>query len=82
MTVRVDTPPLYIVQWFSVTMCFYGLGFASTSLSGSPHTNFLLSAIVEIPSCVFCFLVMDCWGRRPILLFCQVSILDLHISIK
>ena len=40
-------------------MCFYGLGFASTSLSGSPHTNFLLSAIVEIPSCVFCFLVMD-----------------------
>ena len=70
------------MQWFSVTMCFYGLGFASTSLSGSPHTNFLLSAIVEIPSCVFCFLVMDCWGRRPILLFCQVSILDLHICIK
>ena len=58
-----------------MTMCFYGLGFASTSLSGSPHTNFLLSAIVEIPSCVFCFLVMDCWGRRPILSFCQVCCL-------
>ena len=33
---------LYL-QWFSVTMCYYGLSFASTSLSsGGPYVNFLL----------------------------------------
>ena len=29
-------------QWFSVTMCYYGLSFASTSLAGDPYTNFIL----------------------------------------
>ena len=53
-------------------MCYYGLGFASTSLSGNPYSNFFLSVLIEIPGYVFCILVMDCWGRRPILSFCQV----------
>ena len=38
--------PVFIIfslQWFSVTMCYYGLSFASTSLSsGGPYVNFLL----------------------------------------
>jgi len=59
-------------QWFSATMCYYGLSFASTSLSGDAFTNFILSAFTEIPGAIFCILVMDCWGRRPILLFCQI----------
>jgi len=59
-------------QWFSVTMCYYGLAFASTSLSGDPYSNFFLSVLVEIPGYLFCIFVMDCWGRRPILSFCQV----------
>ena len=29
-------------QWFSVTMCYFGLSFASTSLAGDPYTNFIL----------------------------------------
>lgn len=29
-------------QWFSVTMCYYGLSFASTSLSDDPYTIFVL----------------------------------------
>merc|ERR550539_2027929 len=58
-------------QWFSVTMCYYGLAFASTSLSGDPYSNFFLSVLVEIPGYLFCIFVMDCWGRRPILSFCQ-----------
>ena len=62
-------------QWFSVTMCYYGLGFASTSLSGNPYSNFFLSVLIEIPGYVFCILVMDCWGGRPILSFCQVCCL-------
>merc|ERR550539_1577935 len=58
-------------QWFSVTMCYYGLAFASTSLSGDPYSNFFLSVLVEIPGYLFCIFVMDCWGRSPILSFCQ-----------
>ena len=58
-------------QWFSVTMCYYGLTFASTSLSGDPYSNFALGVFVEIPGYLFCIFVMDCWGRRPILSFCQ-----------
>lgn len=59
-------------QWFSVTLCYYGLSFASTSLAGSAYTNYILSVFIEIPGYIFCILVMDCWGRRPILSFCQV----------
>ena len=33
-------------QWFSVTMCYYGLAFASTSLSGDPYSNFFLRLII------------------------------------
>jgi len=59
-------------QWFSATMCYYGLSFASTSLSGDAFSNYLLSVFIEIPGAIFCILVMDCWGRRPILSFCQI----------
>jgi len=59
-------------QWFSATMCYYGLSFASTSLSGDAFTNFLLSVFIEIPSAICCIMVIDCWGRRPTLTFCQV----------
>ena len=59
-------------QWFSVTLCYYGLSFAATSLAGDVYSNFCLIIIVEIPSYFFCIFVMDCWGRRPILSFCQV----------
>ena len=59
-------------QWFSVTMCYYGLSFASVSLLGDPYTNAALSYFIEIPGYIFCIVVMDCWGRRPILSFCQL----------
>ena len=59
-------------QWFSVTMCYYGLSFAATDLLGDPYTNALLSYAIEIPGYVFCIIVMDRWGRRPILSFCQI----------
>ena len=32
------------------------------------------SVMIEIPGYLFCIFVMDCWGRRPILSFCQVVI--------
>lgn len=59
-------------QWFCVTFCYYGLAFGSTELLGDVHLNYFLSAFIEIPGYVFAMLVMDCWGRRPILAFCQL----------
>ena len=52
-------------------MCYFGLIFASTGFSGDAFTNFSLGAFIEIPGDIFCLLAMDCWGRRPILCFCQ-----------
>eukprot|EP00092_Neocalanus_flemingeri_P000308 GFUD01000330.1.p1 GENE.GFUD01000330.1~~GFUD01000330.1.p1 ORF type:complete len:587 (-),score=99.35 GFUD01000330.1:144-1904(-) len=59
-------------QWFSVTLCFYGLSFASTGLSRDVFTNFQLSVAIEIPAYIFCLFVIDCWGRRPVLSLCQL----------
>jgi OCT family organic cation transporter-like MFS transporter 4/5 len=59
-------------QWFSVTFVYYGLSFGSTSLSGDPYSNFCLNIFVEIPGYLFAMSVMDCWGRKPILAFCQI----------
>jgi len=36
-------------QWFTITLCYYGLSFSSTHLLGDPHTNFCLSVLIEIP---------------------------------
>jgi len=61
-------------QWFSSTMCYYGLSFASTSLSsGGPYMNFMLSVLIEIPGYIFAILVIDCWGRKPVLSVSQIA---------
>ena len=59
-------------QWFAVTLVYYGLSFSSTGLAGSPYINFCISVSIEIPGYLLGLFVMDCWGRRPILLFCQI----------
>ncbi|QQP40943.1 Uncharacterized protein FKW44_015163 [Caligus rogercresseyi] len=59
-------------QWFSVTLCYYGLSFASTTLSGDAYQNFALAVFIEIPAYLVCILLMDCWGRRPILSLFQI----------
>ena len=59
------------VNWLVTTMCYYGLSMNSVNLSSSIYLNFVLTASIEIPSYIFCVLVMDGWGRKPILVFCQ-----------
>uniref|UniRef100_A0A0K2TL63 Major facilitator superfamily (MFS) profile domain-containing protein n=1 Tax=Lepeophtheirus salmonis TaxID=72036 RepID=A0A0K2TL63_LEPSM len=59
-------------QWFSVTLCSYGLTFASTSLSGDIYMNFALTVFIEIPAYIVCMILIDCWGRRPILSLFQI----------
>ena len=38
------------------------------------------SVFIEIPSAICCILVIDCWGRRPTLSFCQVIKTPRHPS--
>ena len=60
------------LQWFSITMCYYGLSFASTSLSRDIFMNFLLSVAIEIPAYILCLFMINYCGRRPVLSFCQI----------
>ena len=39
---------------------------SSTSLGGNIFVSFILTALIEIPSYIFCIFVMDHWGRKPI----------------
>ena len=39
---------------------------ASTGFGSNIFVSFILSAVVEIPSYIYCTLVMDRWGRKPI----------------
>ncbi len=45
-------------NWLTATMCYYGLSFSSVKLVGDIYINFVLSAVIEIPSYIFLVLVI------------------------
>ena len=55
------------LQWFSVTMTFYGLTFASATLqlAGNVYLNFTLNVLVEFIASLIAYLLVDKLGRRP-----------------
>ena len=60
------------LQWFSVTMGYYGLLFASTGLGGDPHKTFALAVLAELPA-LFIYLKLPQWfGRKVVLIGCQL----------
>lgn len=59
-------------QWFSVTLCFYGITFALTQLSGNPYLNFFLGALCEIPGSLLGYFYINYLGRRYILSGLQI----------
>ncbi len=59
-------------NWIVTTLCYYGLTMTASSLSDDVFLNFILLIVVEIPAHFFCIMVMDKWGRKLILGFCQV----------
>ena len=63
---------ILFLQWFSACFMYYGLAFGAASLSGDPYTNFSLSVLIEIPGYIFAMTVLDCWGRKSALSFCQI----------
>ena len=44
-------------NWMAATIGYYGLSFLSVHLSGDIYINCILSALIEIPSYLFCLLV-------------------------
>merc|ERR1719233_2511773 len=58
-------------NWIVITMCFYGLSLSSAR-NEKMYQNMAAMAAVEIPGYILSMLVVECWGRRPILSFFQV----------
>lgn len=55
-----------VINWIVATLSYYGLSL-SASLSNDVFTTFTVTALMEIPSYLFCIMVVDRWGRKPIL---------------
>ena len=62
------------LQWFSVSMTYFGLIFASATLklSGNVYSNFSLSALVGVGYAFIMLLLVDKFGRRPLMIGTQL----------
>ena len=62
------------LQWFSVTMAYYGLIFASVNLklAGNPYLNFTLNVLVEFVAFPIAILLIDKLGRKPFMIGTQL----------
>ena len=62
------------LQWFSATMAFYGLTFASATLelTGNVYMNFTLNVLVEFVAQLTGLLLIDKFGRRPFMIGTQL----------
>ncbi|XP_013114234.1 carcinine transporter [Stomoxys calcitrans] len=55
---------LITLSWFANETVYLGLSYYGPSLGSNQYVSFFLSAVVEIPSYLVCWFLMDCWGRR------------------
>ncbi|CAL1546123.1 unnamed protein product [Lymnaea stagnalis] len=53
-------------NWIVVVMTYYGLSLNVGNLSGDIYLNFCLSALTEVISSIFAFLLMDRLGRKAL----------------
>ncbi|KAK4879042.1 hypothetical protein RN001_007188 [Aquatica leii] len=60
--------------WFANSLVYIGLNYYGPALGDNQYLSFFLSSVVEIPSYLMCWLVLDRWGRRwPLCLSMIVS---------
>lgn len=45
-------------------MVYVGLSYYGPALGNNEYLSFFLSSVIEIPSSLLCWFVMDRWGRR------------------
>ena len=57
------------VNWMVVTLGYYGLSMIAVEIGDDVFTSGILTALIEIPSYVFCLVFMDKLGRKPICVF-------------
>lgn len=55
---------LITLNWFANETVYLGLSYYGPSLGSNQYLSFFLSSVVEIPSYIICWLIMDRWGRR------------------
>jgi MFS family permease len=55
---------LITLNWFANETVYLGLSYYGPSLGTNPPLSFFLSSLVELPSYVLCWYVMDRFGRR------------------
>lgn len=55
---------LITLNWFASETVYLGLSYYGPTLGSNQYLSFFLSSLVELPSYLFCFAVMDRWGRR------------------
>lgn len=52
------------INWFAVTMCFYGAAQYVGSIGSSVYLNFILTALIQIPGTLFLIFAFERFGRR------------------
>lgn len=73
---------LLFSQRFANDMVYIGLSYYGPSLGQNQYLSFLLSSVVEVPSCLVCWLLMDRWGRRwPLCLAMTLSGLSCIVTV-
>ncbi|XP_065202119.1 carcinine transporter [Planococcus citri] len=55
---------LITFNWFANDMVYVGLSYYGPALGNNEYLSFFLSSVIEIPSCMICWFIMDRWGRR------------------
>lgn len=55
---------LITLNWFANETVYLGLSYYGPSLGNNQYLSFFLSSLVEIPSYLCCWFIMDRWGRR------------------
>lgn len=55
---------LITLSWFANETVYLGLSYYGPALGSNQYVSFFLSAVVEIPSYLICWYLMDSWGRR------------------
>ena len=63
---------LITLMWFANEMVYVGLSYYSPMLGSDQYLSFFLSCVIEVPSYLVTYFVMDKWGRRWPLSICMV----------
>ncbi|XP_064650338.1 organic cation transporter protein-like [Lineus longissimus] len=51
-------------NWFAASTAYYGLSLNSGNLVGDLYVNYVVTAAVELPACVFTYVTLDRLGRK------------------